>query len=102
VPLGIGGTRFEEDVLIGVAADEVGGASTYSTLGAVRVDWCSRAARDRCEQYAYSVVLGQELMVRDGGGQSWRSGVFSGRPVARTAAGAGTGAVVKRGRSPSR
>jgi hypothetical protein len=69
-----GGARVEEDVLIGGAADDVG--STEHVLDAwpaVRVDWCGRAALDRGEPYAHSVVLEQELMIRGDGRQSWQT-----------------------------
>jgi hypothetical protein len=73
MPFGIGGARVEEDVLMGVPADEVGGAErVLDAWPAVRVDWRGRVARDRCEQYVQSVVLEQELMVRGGGRQSWQ------------------------------
>lgn len=43
--------------MIGVAPDEVGRAEhVLDGWPAVRVDWCGRAARDRGEPYAHSVV----------------------------------------------
>jgi hypothetical protein len=58
---------------MGVALDEVGCVEhVFDAWRRVRVGWCGRTARDRCEQEPHSVVFEQELMVRGGGRQSWQ------------------------------